>query len=551
MPAAGGWRLSALLARALIRLVGTLCALAVLLATAPIGALAAPHVAATPTGHLASKKTGKTTGKRGVKSGKRHRRASSVSKRDKPTKSTGNSAAAKPQTRKHSAKPRQASGSVIVIAPSYSSFALRTGGRRMRVIDALTEAANTTNAADYPYVYGGGHGQAGVPSIGVVGKGKGADGKNVGYDCSGSVAAVLAGAGLWPLGAVVPADNGIISQLLSEHLIAPGRGKGRAEMTLYDDPGVHIFINIDGRYFGTSDGAGGAPTAKGGAGWLSDGAPAVSNHAFKAFHVLSAVLEGTTTYGQVESFVSTPSLIGAVQVGDDLNVSYLEDSSGQLTAQSVSWVGAGTASGTIIAIAQDQSSFSLETVGGQSATFSVGQNTGIADDLQVGDSAEITYVPNGSSRVARVIDVTAEPTDAQATGTITAIASDESSFTIETAGGQSMAFSTDGDTDVIDGFDVGDVVQVSDVELPGDLLIAQDVESYEPQGATDSAAGTITGISSDESSFTIETAGGQSMAFSTGGDTDVIDGFEVGDSVQVSYTEDASSQMTAQDVEPS
>ena len=37
-------------------------------------------------------------------------------------------------------------------------------------------------------------------------------------------------------------------------MIAPGVGKGPLEVTLWDHPTVHIFMNIDGRFFGTSDG---------------------------------------------------------------------------------------------------------------------------------------------------------------------------------------------------------------------------------------------------------------------------------------------------------
>ena len=61
---------------------------------------------------------------------------------------------------------------------------------------------------------------------------------------------MLADAGVWPAGSGVPADNGVIAQLRSEHLIARGTGT----VTLYDGPGVHIFMSIEGRFFGTSDG---------------------------------------------------------------------------------------------------------------------------------------------------------------------------------------------------------------------------------------------------------------------------------------------------------
>src|SRR5581483_1717771 len=77
---------------------------------------------------------------------------------------------------------------------------------------------------DYPYVYGGGHAEAGVASIGM--KGPGYNGRRVGLDCSGSVAAVLAAAGLWPAGGGVPSDAGIIATLRSERMIVRGVGRG-------------------------------------------------------------------------------------------------------------------------------------------------------------------------------------------------------------------------------------------------------------------------------------------------------------------------------------
>jgi hypothetical protein len=63
--------------------------------------------------------------------------------------------------------------------------------------------------------------------------GPGYNGKRIGYACSGSVAAVLAGAGLWQPGSGVPNDAGVIRQLRQQKLIAPwrwyGPGRGHAQ----------------------------------------------------------------------------------------------------------------------------------------------------------------------------------------------------------------------------------------------------------------------------------------------------------------------------------
>ncbi|MHB1834927.1 MAG: hypothetical protein ACYCXW_08170, partial [Solirubrobacteraceae bacterium] len=167
-----------------------------------------------------------------------------------------------------------------VTAAGGGSFTVQTGGREMSVIAALTTAANAVTRQDLPYVYGGGHAQAGTASIGI--RGPGYNGHRIGYDCSGSVAAVLSGGNLWQPGSGVPSDAGIIAQLRSEHLIERGAGTGAQEVTLYDNPGVHIFMNIDGRFFGTSDGGAGNPSQRrGGAGWLNDGAPEPSTRTFQ------------------------------------------------------------------------------------------------------------------------------------------------------------------------------------------------------------------------------------------------------------------------------
>jgi hypothetical protein len=241
-----------------------------------------------------------------------------------------------------------ATGTVITV--SGTSFTIQTPGQRIGVVNAMTAAANSITKRDYPYVYGGGHAQAGIASVGI--RGPGYNGRRVGFDCSGSVAAVLAGAGLWPAGAGVPNDAGIIATLTSERLIARGIGKGPVEVTLYDDPGVHIFMNIDGRFFGTSDGGGGGDP-RGGAGWLDDGAPDASSRVYKAYHFLPSVLRASTSSGHVLSF-QAEALAGAgagVQLGESVHVTYQEDSSGELIATAVAFPGATTTSGTVTAIA--------------------------------------------------------------------------------------------------------------------------------------------------------------------------------------------------------
>lgn len=231
-------------------------------------------------------------------------------------------------------QPVLAHASGTVIGVDGRTFAIGASAGRMSVVAALTDAANQVTAGDFPYVYGGGHAQAGIASIGI--KGPGYNGRRIGFDCSGSVAAVLAGAGLWPVAGGVPNDAGVISQLLRDHLIARGRGHGSSEVTFYDDPGVHIFMEIDGHFFGTSDGGGGGDAA-GGAGWLADGAPDAHSRIYKPYHLLPGVLGRQTGFERIFTFQTGghPSLGHGLELGGSVRVSYTVARNGRLTAQSV------------------------------------------------------------------------------------------------------------------------------------------------------------------------------------------------------------------------
>lgn len=226
-----------------------------------------------------------------------------------------------------------ASGTLIGV--SGRTFAIAAAGGRMSVVAALTAAADGVSAGDFPYVYGGGHSGAGIASIGT--KGPGYNGRRIGFDCSGSVAAVLSEAGLWPVAGGVPNDAGVITELRHAHLIARGVGRGAGEVTLYDDAGVHIFMNIDGHFFGTSDGAGGG-NPNGGAGWLDDGAPDATSRRYKAYHLLAGVLQGQTTLERIFTFTAPrhpAAITHGFELGNVVHVAYTVAPDGNLVAQSV------------------------------------------------------------------------------------------------------------------------------------------------------------------------------------------------------------------------
>jgi hypothetical protein len=117
--------------------------------------------------------------------------------------------------------PRSTEATGTLTSDSVYSFTIQTAGKAVGVLNALTSAANRVAVADYPYVWGGGHREAGIASVGL--KGPGYNGKRRGFDCSGSVVAVLVAGGLWPAGTPVPSDAGVIQYLLRAKLIARRR----------------------------------------------------------------------------------------------------------------------------------------------------------------------------------------------------------------------------------------------------------------------------------------------------------------------------------------
>ncbi|HEY5430630.1 MAG TPA: hypothetical protein VIK04_16055 [Solirubrobacteraceae bacterium] len=402
----------------------------------------------------------------------------------------------------------QTSGTIVSV--DWSGFTIQSGGRRMSVTGALTQAADVVTADDYSYVYGGGHAEAGTASVGI--KGPGFNGRRAGYDCSGSVAAVLSEAGVWPAGSPVPNDAGIITQLLQAKLIAGGAGSGPDEVTLYDDPGVHIFMNIDGRFFGTSDGGGGNPLQRhGGAGWLDDGAPDASSHTFKRYHLKLSVLTGRTMYGPNLTLEtgSDPNLITGFSVGDDVRVSYTTDRAGAIVLATVTYMHAKPAGGLVTAVSASGDSFTVSGADRRSQSFSITPNAATGVTVQVGDTVTLTYTAGTSGELtARTVTIVSSPTSTAGTptsgtgtsgtgtsggsggtpggggggggagpvtGTITMIAPDDSLFSLQLADGRTVTFSSGGNTGLVSAFQIGSDVQVTFTGTPGAGLTAQSV----------------------------------------------------------------------------
>lgn len=285
-----------------------------------------------------------------------------------------------------------------------SDFVVQTSGRAHGVMATLVTAANRLAAKNYPYVWGGGHAQAGVASVGQ--KGPGYNGHRRGFDCSGSVAAVLAAANLWPAGAGVPGDAGVISELRAAHLIARGAGRGPVQVTLYDDPGVHIFMSVGGRVFGTSAG-GSEANSKGGPGWIDGSTPDVSSHSYHRYHVLPSVLRSRVT-GQSFAFHfgSLAGLAAEFQPGQPISVTYRQTAYGTLVATGIAYPGATSATGTVTSVAIDGSTVTIQLPSGSSLTLAAGTLSTLLGGLSSGDSVTVTYSNAAGTLTLRTLQVT-------------------------------------------------------------------------------------------------------------------------------------------------
>ncbi|MFL5823373.1 MAG: hypothetical protein ACJ764_08030 [Solirubrobacteraceae bacterium] len=299
-----------------------------------------------------------------------------------------------------------ARGSVTgtVTTLSGRSLTIQTRGRRMGLVNVLTRAANRITRQAYPYVYGGGHEHAGTASVGIPGSGY--NGRRRGFDCSGAVAAVLAAGGLWPAGSGVPNEAGMVVQLRSQHLIARGAGRGPVQVTIYEDPGVHTFMNIDGRFFGTSDGAGGG-NRRGGAGWLDDGAPDATSHYYLRWHVLPSVLKASASSGHIVTFQAgaLAESMNQLHSGEKVRVAYRETRSGNMIAVKVGFPGARHATGTVTALGAAGRSFTLQRRGGSDLSLSVAGNPSLLEAIAVGETVQVTYTRHGGRLIARLVSV--------------------------------------------------------------------------------------------------------------------------------------------------
>jgi len=136
----------------------------------------------------------------------------------------------------------------------------KTGSAKRTRLDVMESRASEITNKQYPYSYGGGHAKAGDPSMGTETETGGSEVN--GYDCSGSVGAILAAGAFIPPGSPVPPSGnfGNIYGSIGE----PGPGPKGKGVTIYWSAG-HEWMTIKGRYFSTGWDKKSNP--KEGAGW--------------------------------------------------------------------------------------------------------------------------------------------------------------------------------------------------------------------------------------------------------------------------------------------
>lgn len=285
---------------------------------------------------------------------------------------------------------------------------------------------------------------------------------------------------------------------------------------------------------------------------------------------VAAKLRTNAHYGALLTFRAGPGVdLSDFAGGDQVRVAYSVAHGGTLITSGVTYTAEKTDVGVLMSVDSDQGTFTVQSANGN-LTFD--DELGLVDSSQLGDRLQVTYTSRPTGLAAHAVQDLAPATPLEATGTITQMAGDESSLSIQTASGQNLTLATE-DPSLLDAFAVGQDVQVTYVQV-GSALIASDVEAVtdptlDGTGTTDDGAtldgngtvtqippngsptldvtGAITQIASDGSSLTLQTDSGQSLTFHADGDT--LDGFQVGDSVDVTYTQDTTGGLSAQDVE--
>lgn len=162
----------------------------------------------------------------------------------------------------------------------------KSGSGQKTRLDAMISRASEISNKNYQYSWGGGHQSIGTPSIGSPGGPPGSSGVN-GFDCSGSVLAVLAAGGFVPTGSSFGTSGEMVH--VYGHIGEPGSGPEGKGVTVYANA-EHEWMTINGRYFSTG---GSSKNTKGGAGWGGEGKANWGEEPgnFESFHLNNKQLE--------------------------------------------------------------------------------------------------------------------------------------------------------------------------------------------------------------------------------------------------------------------
>jgi hypothetical protein len=209
-----------------------------------------------------------------------------------------------------------------------------------------------------------------------------------------------------------------------------------------------------------------------------------------------------------------------------------------------------TVSGTVGDVNTD--TFDVQSADGSDFVLHMAADTLSALNLQSCDTVDVTYHQDAEMLIADSVNITGADTSGDCaptfdvTGPITDVS--DTGLTVTTDSG-AMSFSVD-DPSVTDGFQVGDVVDVTYVDNGDGTYTAQDVEYVE-----NDATGVVTSVSASSLAITDDSTGatdtfvaGPSSGVELGGTG--FDGVQVGDEVDVTYHV-SNGQWVADDVNDS
>jgi hypothetical protein len=232
-----------------------------------------------------------------------------------------------------------------------------------------------------------------------------------------------------------------------------------------------------------------------------------------------------------------------LQPGVMVQITESTDASGNLTITItlVSQTGPQDAAGVVSEV--DSDSFTVQTGDGSELRFHMAADALSNLNLQSCNTVDVTYHQDAGMLIADTVNVTGTSTSGDcaptndAAGRITAVASN--SITVSTDSGPVTA-SVDPSSGLTDGFQVGDLVDVTYTQNSDGSLTATDVQYVEEE-----TTGQVTSVttSADGGSVTVvDDNTGQSETFLAGSNgvqinSDAFNGVSVGDELDICYHE--------------